>query len=748
MAKLPVLLFGAMFLSSLGADSKPPTVQLTSPRANARDVPVAGNVSATFSEALSSETVNESTVVLRDRSRTPVPAAVLYDFARHTALVTPRTPLEYSSTYSARLSGGARPPHITDVAGNALAEDFTWSFTTSPPPSSAPDEGPGGPVLVLSAACNPFSRYPVEILRAEGFNLFAAKSISTVTHDTLEAFDVVVLGDIPLTAPQVAMLSGWVRAGGTLIALRPDKTLAGLLGLTDAGGTFSNAYLRVSTTSGAGVGITGETIQFHGAADRYTLNGATAIATLYSNAATATSNPAVTTRTVGANGGRAIAFTYDLARSVVYTRQGNPSWSGQERDGTAPIRSDDLFFGASASDPQPDWVDLSKVAIPQADEQQRLLANLILQGNLHRKPLPRFWYFPKGKKAVVVMTGDNHGDGGMAPRFDIYRQESPANCSVDDWECVRATGYEYLRTGFTRAQADFYERQGFEVALHVNGGCSDWTPSSLESEYATQMAEFASAFPDIPALSTSRTHCIAWSDGSTQPEVEVDHGVRLDMNYYYWPPAWVNDKPGMFTGSGMPMRFARANGSIIDCYQVTTQMTDESGQTYPMTSDSLLERVLDVRGYYGAICANMHFDDKSHPGSNAIVRSALARGVPVVSARQLETWLDGRNGSTFGNVNWTGGTLAFSISVAAGARNMLAMLPLLSASGSLTSMTHDGAPVAFTTERVKGIEYAFFPAEPGTYAAAYGTAPNVVNRTPAMERGGAAERSDASAVTR
>ena len=160
MAKLPVLLFGAMFLASVGADTRPPTVQLTSPLTNARNVPVAGKVSATFSEALKRETVTESTVMLHDPSRTPVLATVLYDFARHTALVTPDAPLAYSSTYSARLSGGARTPHITDLAGNALAQDFTWSFTTSPPPSPAPDDGPGGPVLVLSAASNPFSRYP------------------------------------------------------------------------------------------------------------------------------------------------------------------------------------------------------------------------------------------------------------------------------------------------------------------------------------------------------------------------------------------------------------------------------------------------------------------------------------------------------------------------------------------------------------------------------------------------------------
>ena len=117
----------------------------------------------------------------------------------------------------------------------------------------------------------------------------------------------------------------------------------------------------------------------------------------------------MTLRSVGANGGQAAAFTYDLARSIVYTRQGNPGLgrTGARRRG-GPIRSDDLFFGNAAGDPQPDWVDLDKIAIPQADEQQRLLANLIGKMNIDRMPLPRFWYFPRGEKAVVVMTGDDH----------------------------------------------------------------------------------------------------------------------------------------------------------------------------------------------------------------------------------------------------------------------------------------------------------------------------------------------------
>ena len=45
---------------------------------------------------------------------------------------------------------------------------------------------------------------------------------------------------------------------------------------------------------------------------------------------------------------------------------------------------------------------------------------------------------------------------------------------------------------------------------------------------------------------------IAWSDWASEPKVGRDFGIRLDTNYYYWPGSWVQNRPGMFTGSGAP----------------------------------------------------------------------------------------------------------------------------------------------------------------------------------------------------
>jgi Domain of unknown function (DUF4082)/Bacterial Ig domain len=447
------------------------------------------------------------------------------------------------------------------------------------------------------------------------------------------------------------------------------------------------------------------------------------VASLYSDAATGMPNPAVTLNAAGS--GTAVAFTYDLARSVVYTRQGNPAWAGKKRDGQIePIRAHEMFFSNNLAS-EPHWIDFSKIAIPQADEQQRLLVNVILLASSNDSPLPRFWYLPKRKKAAVVMTGDNHGDFGMKPRFDRYISESDSGCSVNDWDCIRGTGYMYTGSSFSPADGQLYNSMGFEVAVHFNTDCARYDAQMYQTFITNQYNVFASTHPTLPRPTTNRNHCVSWTGWTTTAEVEVQNGIRLDTNYYYWPPDWVPGglPTGMFTGSGMPMRFAKADGTIIDCFQVVTLMTDESGQVFPMFSDTLLDRALGPEGFYGVFAANMHFDQSNHAGSNAIVASAKARGVPVVSAKQMLEWLDGRSGSYFQSLNWQSGpsssTLNFDIVVGSGARNLIAMLPSRFSVLKLDDIKQGTVSVVFITEVIKGIRYAFFPANSASYTATY-----------------------------
>jgi hypothetical protein len=709
-----------VFTVNAGPDVTPPLVTSVSPVNGAIDINTGTTLDVVFNEAMNSSTITSSTIELRSGS-TVVSATVTYNTTSLSATLTPSSPLSPSTIYTATVKGGASG--VKDAAGNALASDYTWSFTTASPP---PNEGNGGPILVISAASNPFSRYTVEILRAEGLNEFMAMDISSVTSAVLNNYDVVILGEMTVTAEQVTMLTNWVNAGGKLIAFRPSALLTPLMGLSAASGTLSDRYLLINTTSGPGVGIVNQTIQYHGPANLHTLNGATSIATLYSSATTATSNPAVTTINVGSNGGKAIAFTYDLARSIVYTRQGNPALAGKETDNEAPqvIRPDDLFF--------PDYLDMNKVAIPQADEQQRLLANIIIQSNLAKKPLPRFWYMPKDYKAAVVFALDDHGtQSGTKDIFDKMIANSPAGCSIDDWECYRATSWFYVGIPLTSAQANTYHSQGFEMGTHVQNGCRDFSSfADLNSYYNTQFQQFRNAYPGLPLQTTHRFHCLVWSDWLTQAKVELSRGVRLSMDYYYWPPSWINGRPGLFTGSGIPMRYADLDGSIIDVYQAPSQLVNENGINYTTDINTLLDNALGSQGYYGFFGA--HDDYRDVTFSNVAISAAKSRNVPIISAKQMLTWLDGRNGSYFGNMTWNGNQLTVPITALSGARNLKCMLPYNSATGgTISSITRNGSALSFTTQTIKGIQYAFFDVAIGTstYVATYtggsGTAPSV-----------------------
>ena len=135
-------------------DVTPPTVNPVLPAAGAVHVTVVPYVTAVFSEPMDPATVNSTTVELRNASNVLVPATVTYRTATNTATLDPTGVLAYSTTYSVRIKGGPTDPRVKDVAGTAMASDFTWSFTTS----ASPETGPGGPILLITSAANRFSR--------------------------------------------------------------------------------------------------------------------------------------------------------------------------------------------------------------------------------------------------------------------------------------------------------------------------------------------------------------------------------------------------------------------------------------------------------------------------------------------------------------------------------------------------------------------------------------------------------------
>ncbi|HSU47874.1 MAG TPA: Ig-like domain-containing protein [Arthrobacter sp.] len=109
-------------------DTIAPTVTATSPAAGATGVAVTADATGTFSEPMNSSTFSPSTFTLTGPAGT-VAATVTLDSTAKVAALNPTPDLAAGATYTATIKGGTSG--VKDVAGNALASDKTWTFTTA-----------------------------------------------------------------------------------------------------------------------------------------------------------------------------------------------------------------------------------------------------------------------------------------------------------------------------------------------------------------------------------------------------------------------------------------------------------------------------------------------------------------------------------------------------------------------------------------------------------------------------------------
>jgi hypothetical protein len=137
-------------------DSSAPTVTSVTPADGATGFSATASVEASFSEAVDPATLSTTTFRLVNQATgLPVAAFVSYDSGSQTAILDPSDPLELATTYIATVVGGAGG--VADPAGNALAADKVWSFTTNAlpdltPPETTIDSGPSGTISSSSAA--------------------------------------------------------------------------------------------------------------------------------------------------------------------------------------------------------------------------------------------------------------------------------------------------------------------------------------------------------------------------------------------------------------------------------------------------------------------------------------------------------------------------------------------------------------------------------------------------------------------
>ena len=111
------------------ADTTAPTVTLAIPFNANTDVPLHRKIRAAFSEAMDPSTITSKTVTLRQGTM-PVSGTVIAPTGT-TASFTQTGNLLPGALYTATVTTG-----VKDLAGNRLASNYVWSFTTAPSPEA------------------------------------------------------------------------------------------------------------------------------------------------------------------------------------------------------------------------------------------------------------------------------------------------------------------------------------------------------------------------------------------------------------------------------------------------------------------------------------------------------------------------------------------------------------------------------------------------------------------------------------
>lgn len=630
---------------------------------------------------------------------------------------------------------------VDNSGGEVPDSDSPYLAANDPVRSSS------APLLLLTneRTENPFGPYLAEILHAEGLNCFQTADLSALSSAFLGRFAAILLAEGSLDSGQRELLEAYVAGGGRLIAMRPDASLAALLGVERAGGATQQGYIRIEAGHPASQGMPGEALQFHGEADHYRLAGAETIAWLADGAGAQSAFPAVTVSRFGA--GQAALWAFDLARSVALTRQGNPAWANQERDGRDGIRAHDAFV---------DWIDLDRIAAPQADLQMRLLVRLIGEMLASVLPLPRLWYFPGASETMLIATSDAHGNPAYAVEDVLTRVErygghmsvyyTPPDVGdlrrvvrkIRWWAADLPLIGDHLTnsTGFpSPSDVAGWRERGHEFGLHP------YVEQGVEAGFQRYWKDFT-RLGYGPVSRTVRTHRVLWSGWVESARVQASYGLRMNLDYYHTGPAFRNEAGewvyGYFTGSGLPMRFVDEQGRILNIYQQATQLVDEhlfevpwgtnvglSADEAVQVSETLLARSLG--GAYSALGAQFHVDPFAAGGTYAstavgwlegTLDYAARHGIPIWSASEWLRFVEIRDGTALGTLRWdpSARRLTFQLlSETEPAVQLTVMVPWRFGEATVSRVEVDGASIDYGEQRVDGQSYGWFSVGAGDH---------------------------------
>lgn len=192
--------FASSFTTGATADLTAPTVISTDPAGNATGVALNKKIAATFSEAMDPATITTVNVTVSASGSVAVSGAV--DYVGTTMKFTPDLTLAPNTTFIVTITTGAK-----DLAGNPLASNFVWTFTTGANPDTV------APTVTSTDPAN----------NATGVAL--NKKIAATFSEAMDPLTITT-ANVALTSPGPVSVSGSVAYVGTTLTFTPNSLLA------------------------------------------------------------------------------------------------------------------------------------------------------------------------------------------------------------------------------------------------------------------------------------------------------------------------------------------------------------------------------------------------------------------------------------------------------------------------------------------------------------------------------------------
>jgi methionine-rich copper-binding protein CopC len=235
------------FTTGAAPDTTPPTVVSTNPADLKTNVFINEAIAATFSEPIDPTTITAATFTVTSPGDVAVAGAVNYDTQSDIATFTPSSNLAPNTTFTATITGGVNG--VKDLAGNALASDQVWTFTTGTQIAQAPINLGSAAAFAVMATTGITSTDPTTITGDVGVNPGSAQGIPPAdVNGSIHVDDQAV---IQAQADLLSAYNDAVSRSTTSVALPGDMG-----GLTFTPGLYTNSSSVLISGSGPGNNVT------------------------------------------------------------------------------------------------------------------------------------------------------------------------------------------------------------------------------------------------------------------------------------------------------------------------------------------------------------------------------------------------------------------------------------------------------------------------------------------------------------